>query len=112
VCGTGGSGVVGSMSTLLGPEGTVVAACPGGVWTELLAPGPVPWWGGWWSLLRTGRGEVAPLGVAKVRDRRLLENCTVDASIFVQSRSMPCVVSAPLWVGVGRVCDRGFCKSC
>ena len=31
-----------------------------------------------------GRGLIAPRGAGGLRDRRLLENCTVDASIFVK----------------------------
>jgi hypothetical protein len=68
------------MSTLLGPEGTAVGRLPG---REA---------GGWWLLLLTrAAGEVAPKGAGELRDRRLLENCTVDASIFVKHE-------ACLWV--------------
>jgi len=41
----------------------------------------------------------------ELRDRRLLENCTVDASIFVKHEACLLVALGWLWV-----CDRGFCN--
>jgi hypothetical protein len=68
-------------------------------------------------LMRAVR-ELMPVGVGEVRDRRLLENCTVDASIFVKHEA--CLQGVPGRVVVPSgavvrgwvlwVCDRGFCN--